>query len=94
MRTAIAELIDFSGGISLEEFAETAKTYLKDNSLAHYDKYDTGADKQIVILLYPGGNDFGALYDLTTDGRRNDLELIIEFFEGEEKPIINDLHVP
>ena len=92
-------------GITIEDFKEWAEDYLTDNELSHYDRYGVPIDfqpqydkslyHQFWVDFDKSGASFEACYDLSTDGKLNDLTLITEFVLHEDgiKVYIVDLHV-
>ena len=93
---------------TVESFQEAAEGYLKLNHLSHFDKYDTPCSfqphyknsnaeyQQFTSYFWKNGKGFSVDYDLTTDGKLNDLTLQVDFFFQKDhtlRAVITDIHV-
>lgn len=56
---------------------------------------EKGKEQDISLIPFRDGSGYHMDYDLTTDGERNDLTILLEFSKEEDRYIIvlDDLHV-
>ncbi len=103
----ILDYAELTKNDSVELFQEFAEGYLRINHLKYFDSYDVpcsfhvhyrdGSEyQQFQVYLWKDGSGFSVDYDLTTDGRPNDLTLQMNFWfekSGMLRAVITDIHV-
>ena len=101
----ISGCAEFADGITYNMLKEWAEDHLAVNGLSHYDRFGVPNNfrpknprviyHQMRVYLYNDGSGFAAEYDLTTDGEKNDLTLMMKclYKDNTLKPYIEGFDV-
>ena len=95
----ICRFAKYNNGFTDNLIKELLEEYLTVNELTHYDNYDipfTGNRSRLDVYVFDNENGFAVDYDMSTDGKPNDLTLQMQFLSdgnGGYEAFVDDCHV-